>query len=185
MTGTKSGTRSIGEARYTSNSQTLRRTRSGSVRSFDSRATSRSVSGRSRTASPSRVPFGRTTTRAVTSAPHTITNETRTTNTIFMGTSRTGLLMPCRPAFTEAVEDDDESGERVGPPRARGRVEREAHEHRHGKEAVHQGHAPFGDEHRVGECDTNARLSRGESEHDGGGESGPHDSEWAGFGVVR
>src|SRR5437016_2704718 len=148
MTGTKSGTRSIGEARYTSNSQTLTRTRSGSVRSFDNRATSRSVSGRSRTASPRRVPFGRTTRSAVTSAPHTITNATRTTNTVFMRTPRAPLVMPCRPAFTESVEDDDEPGERVGPPRAHGRVEGEAHEHGHGEEAVDQGHASFGDEHR-------------------------------------
>src|SRR5690242_11597851 len=64
----KSGTRSMGDARYASSSASRTRTSRGKVRSAASRGSSRSTSGSSRSTSPASPPRGRTIISATISA---------------------------------------------------------------------------------------------------------------------
>ena len=68
-------------------------------------------------------------------------------------------------AFASAVDDDHEAGEWVGEPPAERRVEEQSHEHRAGKQTVDEGHASFGEEHRVVESTARAGSAGSEAEH--------------------
>jgi len=49
--------------------------------------------------------------------------------------------------FAQAVADDDQGGERVGPPRTGDRVQREAEQHGGGQQRVDERDAPLGGQH--------------------------------------
>jgi hypothetical protein len=65
----------------------------------------------------------------------------------------------------ESVADDDEAGERVGPPPAGECIEEQADEHGGGEVAVDHRHPRLGLEHAVAELPTGPAFAPGEREH--------------------
>ncbi len=68
-------------------------------------------------------------------------------------------------SFTQAVIDDHECGERVGPPPPEGGVQDEPDQHRDREQTVDDRHPRLGFEHTIAERSTGAGLAVGEREH--------------------
>ena len=91
----------------------------------------------------------------------------------------TSVRRPCVAGFSEPVVDDDEAGQRVGPPPAGSGIQDQAGEDGGGEESVDEGHPAFGLQHRVAEGSAGSGLAGGQGEHDRGGDGGPGDAEGA------
>ena len=90
-----------------------------------------------------------------------------------------------RSGFADCIPDDDESGERVGPPPAEQSIERQADQDRGCEARVEQGDAAFGLQDWVVERPAGGRFTLREDHHHDTGGCGPHDGERGGTGVVR